>query len=157
MARIIVRRPTQTDVEKLYAFHENKQNVFPGLIGSNRLYKWPWASCPLISISCSISSRGDSGRVRFILLEGGFAITRFMEFGKLLLWCLQELVVLMKSISQPGLNDVKRIRYNTCLIIKIRFAKKKKGNLSDFFSGGTTVDEADPAMEDVHMYSSNVT
>ncbi|GJT48417.1 protein translocase subunit SecA2, chloroplastic isoform X1 [Tanacetum coccineum] len=45
-----LRRPTQTDVEKLYAFHENKHG-FP------------------------------------------------------------EWVVLMKSISQPGSNDVKRIRY----------------------------------------------
>ncbi|GJY89993.1 hypothetical protein Tco_0505189 [Tanacetum coccineum] len=45
-----LRRPTQTDVEKLYAFHENKH-----------------------------------------------------EFS--------EWAVLMKSISQPGSNDVKRIRY----------------------------------------------
>ncbi|GJU52170.1 protein translocase subunit SecA2, chloroplastic isoform X1 [Tanacetum coccineum] len=49
-ARVIWEGPTQTDVEKLYAFHENKHG-FP-----------EWA-------------------------------------------------VLMKSISQPGSNDVKRIRY----------------------------------------------
>ncbi|GKD58907.1 protein translocase subunit SecA2, chloroplastic isoform X1 [Tanacetum coccineum] len=53
-----LRRPTQTDVEKLYAFHENKH----GFPGSNN---------EIISI----------------------------------------MDVAMKSISQPGLNDVKRIRY----------------------------------------------
>ncbi|GJW46985.1 hypothetical protein Tco_0078631 [Tanacetum coccineum] len=50
-----LRRPTQTDVEKLYAFHENKHG-FPG-------------------------SNNDVN------------------------------AVFMKSISQPGSNDVKRIRY----------------------------------------------
>ncbi|GKF00064.1 ALP1-like protein isoform X1 [Tanacetum coccineum] len=38
-------RPTQTDVEKLYAFHENKHG-FPGMIGSIYCTKWPWAQCP---------------------------------------------------------------------------------------------------------------
>ncbi|GKF68068.1 WAT1-related protein isoform X1 [Tanacetum coccineum] len=40
-----LRRPTQTDVEKLYAFHENKHG-FPGTIGSIDCTKWSWAQCP---------------------------------------------------------------------------------------------------------------
>ncbi|GKB98992.1 ALP1-like protein isoform X1 [Tanacetum coccineum] len=39
-----LRRPTQTDVEKLYAFHENKHG-FPGMIGSIDCTKWLWAQC----------------------------------------------------------------------------------------------------------------
>ncbi|GJW81110.1 WAT1-related protein isoform X1 [Tanacetum coccineum] len=40
-----LRRPTQTDVEKLYAFHENKHG-FPSMIGSIDCTKWPWAQRP---------------------------------------------------------------------------------------------------------------
>ncbi|GJZ08954.1 protein translocase subunit SecA2, chloroplastic isoform X1 [Tanacetum coccineum] len=71
-----LRRPTQTDVEKLYAFHENKHG-FPGMIGSIDCTKWSWAQCP------------QAYRAQFS----------------------RERAVLMKSISQPGSNDVKRIRY----------------------------------------------
>ncbi|GJY60226.1 protein translocase subunit SecA2, chloroplastic isoform X1 [Tanacetum coccineum] len=39
-----LRRPTQIDIEKLYAFHENKHG-FPGMIGSIDYTKWPWAEC----------------------------------------------------------------------------------------------------------------
>ncbi|GKD84892.1 WAT1-related protein isoform X1 [Tanacetum coccineum] len=47
-----LRRPTQTDVEKLYAFHENKHG-FPGMIGSIDCTKWSWAQCPSISAQFS--------------------------------------------------------------------------------------------------------
>ncbi|GKB15006.1 WAT1-related protein isoform X1 [Tanacetum coccineum] len=40
-----LRRPKQTNVEKLYAFHENKHG-FPGMIGSIDCTKWSWAQCP---------------------------------------------------------------------------------------------------------------
>ncbi|GJV90385.1 protein translocase subunit SecA2, chloroplastic isoform X1 [Tanacetum coccineum] len=73
-----LRRPTQTDVEKLYAFHENKHG------------------------------RGDSGSEPFILLEA-------VASQDLWIWHaffgVAEWAVLMKSILQPGSNDVKRIRY----------------------------------------------
>ncbi|GJT38970.1 ALP1-like protein [Tanacetum coccineum] len=61
-----LRRPTQTDVEKLYAFHENKHG-FPGMIGSIDCTKWPWAQCP--QAYRAQFSRGDSGSEPFILLE----------------------------------------------------------------------------------------
>nr|GEW40648.1 hypothetical protein [Tanacetum cinerariifolium] len=72
-----LRRPTQSDVEKLYAFHENKHG-FPGkapevpFVANDVTYKWG-----------------------YYLTDGIYS----------------EWAVLMKSISQPGSNDVKRIRY----------------------------------------------
>ncbi|GJR48460.1 ALP1-like protein isoform X1 [Tanacetum coccineum] len=61
-----LRRPAQTDVEKLYAFHENKHR-FSGMIGSIDCTKWPWAQCPQ-AYRAQFSS-GDSGSEPFILLE----------------------------------------------------------------------------------------
>ncbi|GKA28444.1 transposon ty3-I gag-pol polyprotein [Tanacetum coccineum] len=61
-----LRRPTQTDVEKLYAFHEEKHG-FPGMIGSIDCTKWSWAQCP--QAYRAQFSRGDSGLEPFILLE----------------------------------------------------------------------------------------
>nr|GEV02554.1 hypothetical protein [Tanacetum cinerariifolium] len=61
-----LRRPTQTDVEKLYAFYEEKHR-FPGMIGSIDCTKWPWAQCP--QAYRAQFSRGDSGSEPFILLE----------------------------------------------------------------------------------------
>ncbi|GJW69631.1 putative nuclease HARBI1 isoform X2 [Tanacetum coccineum] len=100
-----LRRPTQTDVEKLYAFHENKHG-FPGMIGRIECTKWSWAQCP--QAYCAQFSRGDSGSKSFILLEA-------VASQDLWIWHaffgVAEWAVLMKSISQPGSNDVKRIRY----------------------------------------------
>ncbi|GJZ77852.1 ALP1-like protein [Tanacetum coccineum] len=61
-----LRKPTQTDVEKLYAFHEHKHR-FPVIIGSIDNRKWLWAQCP-IGLHGHIC-RGDSGSDPFILLE----------------------------------------------------------------------------------------
>nr|GEZ19613.1 hypothetical protein [Tanacetum cinerariifolium] len=61
-----LRRPTQTDVEKLYAFHKNKHG-FPSMIGSIDCTKWPWGECP--QAYRAQFSRGDSGSEPFILLE----------------------------------------------------------------------------------------
>ncbi|GKB11438.1 protein translocase subunit SecA2, chloroplastic isoform X1 [Tanacetum coccineum] len=69
---------TQTGVEKLYAFHENKHGFPVGkapevlFVANDVTYKWG-----------------------YYLTDGIYP----------------EWVVLMKSISQPGSNDVKRIRY----------------------------------------------
>nr|GEW89494.1 hypothetical protein [Tanacetum cinerariifolium] len=147
-----LRRPTQTDVEKLYAFHENKHG-FPGMIGSIDCTKWPWAQCP--QAYRAQFSRGDSGSEPFILLEAvasqdlwvwhvffGVAgsnndinvlrqslVLNYLKVGKapevpfvaydvtykwgyyLTDGIYLEWAVLMKSISQSGSNDVKRIRY----------------------------------------------
>ncbi|GKE64117.1 ALP1-like protein isoform X1, partial [Tanacetum coccineum] len=62
---------TQTDVEKLYAFHENKHE-FPGMIGSIDCTKWSWDQCP--QAYRAQFSRGDSGSEPFILLEADYAL-----------------------------------------------------------------------------------
>ncbi|GJX02760.1 ALP1-like protein [Tanacetum coccineum] len=147
-----LRRPTQTDVEKLYAFHENKHG-FPGMIGSIDCTKWSWAQCP--QAYRAQFSRGDSGSEPFILLEavasqdlwiwhaffgvagsnndvnvlwqslvlnnlkvGKAPEVPFMANNVTYKWgyyltdgIYPEWAVLMKFISQPGSNDVKRIRY----------------------------------------------
>ncbi|GJX01505.1 ALP1-like protein [Tanacetum coccineum] len=147
-----LRRPTQTDVEKLYAFHENKHG-FPGMIGRIDCTKWPWAQCP--QAYHAQFSKGDSGSEPFILLEAvtsqdlwiwraffGVAgsnndvnvlrqslVLNDLKVGKapevsfaandvnykrgyyLTDEIYPKWAVLMKSISQPGSNDVKQIRY----------------------------------------------
>ncbi|GJV79848.1 putative ribonuclease H-like domain-containing protein [Tanacetum coccineum] len=57
-----LRRPTQTNVEKLYAFHEKKHG-FPGMIDSIDCTKWSWAQCP--QAYRAQFSRGDSGTASF--------------------------------------------------------------------------------------------
>nr|GFB80163.1 hypothetical protein [Tanacetum cinerariifolium] len=61
-----LQKTTQTDIEKLYAYHEEKHG-FPGMVGSIDYTKWPWAQCPvgLRGQFC----RGDSGSDPFVLLE----------------------------------------------------------------------------------------
>ncbi|GJW50743.1 ALP1-like protein [Tanacetum coccineum] len=61
-----LRKPTQTDVEKLYAFHEKKHG-FPSMIGNIDCTKWMWAQCP--QAYRAQFSRGDSRSGPFILLE----------------------------------------------------------------------------------------
>ncbi|GJS56340.1 ALP1-like protein isoform X1 [Tanacetum coccineum] len=114
-----LRRPTQTDVEKLYAFHENKHG-FPGMIGSIDCTKWSWAQCP--QAYRAQFSRGDSGSEPFILLEA-------VASQDLWIWhaffgvagsnndvnVLRQSPVLndlkVGKAPEPGSNDVKRIRY----------------------------------------------
>ncbi|GJZ55367.1 ALP1-like protein [Tanacetum coccineum] len=41
-----LRKPTQTNIDKLYAYHREKHK-FSGLVGSIECTKWPWAQCPV--------------------------------------------------------------------------------------------------------------
>ncbi|GJU24065.1 ALP1-like protein isoform X1 [Tanacetum coccineum] len=41
-----LRKPTQTNIDKLYAYHGEKHE-FSGLVGSIECTKWPWAQCPV--------------------------------------------------------------------------------------------------------------
>nr|GEW54435.1 protein ALP1-like isoform X1 [Tanacetum cinerariifolium] len=61
-----LRKPTQTDIEKLYAYHEEKHG-FLGMVGSIDCMKWPWDQCPVRL--CSQLCRGDSRSYPFSLLE----------------------------------------------------------------------------------------
>ncbi|GJT79979.1 putative nuclease HARBI1 [Tanacetum coccineum] len=61
-----LRKPTYTDIEKLYAYH-NEKHGFPGMLGSIDCTDWPWAHCP-VAFKAQFS-RGDHGPDPFILLE----------------------------------------------------------------------------------------
>ncbi|GJX34484.1 ALP1-like protein [Tanacetum coccineum] len=43
--REYLRQPIYTDMEKLYAHHEQKHG-FPGMIGNVDCTDWPWENCP---------------------------------------------------------------------------------------------------------------
>ncbi|GJU84851.1 WAT1-related protein isoform X1 [Tanacetum coccineum] len=107
-----LRRPTQTDVEKLYAFHKNKHG-FPGMIGSVDCTKWSWAQCSNNDVNVLRQSPvlndlkvGKAPEVPFVANDVTYKWRYYLTDGIYPKW-----VVLMKSISQPGSNDVKRIRY----------------------------------------------
>ncbi|GJW73503.1 ALP1-like protein [Tanacetum coccineum] len=118
-----LRRPTQTDVEKLYAFHENKHG-FRGMIGCIDCTKWPWAQCPqAYRAQFSRGSNNDVNVLRQSLVLNDLKVGKapevpFVANDVTYKWgyyltdgIYPEWAVLMKSISQPGSNDVKRIRY----------------------------------------------
>ncbi|GKD51912.1 ALP1-like protein, partial [Tanacetum coccineum] len=61
-----LRKLTYTDMEKLYAYHEEKHG-FPRMLGNIDCTDWPWENCP-VAFKAQFS-RGDHGPDPFILLE----------------------------------------------------------------------------------------
>ncbi|GJV24225.1 ALP1-like protein [Tanacetum coccineum] len=61
-----LRKPTYTDMEKLYTYH-NEKHGFPGMLGSIDCTDWPWENCP-VAFKAQFC-RGDHGPDPFILLE----------------------------------------------------------------------------------------
>nr|GEZ38235.1 hypothetical protein [Tanacetum cinerariifolium] len=61
-----LRKPTVTDVEKLYLHHEEKHG-FPGMLGSLDCMDWEWFGCPYAFKAQYV--RRDHGLNPFILLE----------------------------------------------------------------------------------------
>ncbi|GJV86251.1 putative nuclease HARBI1 [Tanacetum coccineum] len=61
-----LRKPTYTDIEKLYTYH-NEKHGFPGMLGSIDCTNWSWANCP-VAFKAQFS-RGDHWPDPFILLE----------------------------------------------------------------------------------------
>ncbi|GJZ19040.1 ALP1-like protein [Tanacetum coccineum] len=53
-----LRKLTYTNMEKLYAHHDEKHE-FPGMLGSIDCIDWPWANCP--DAYRAQFSRGDHG------------------------------------------------------------------------------------------------
>ncbi|GKF21167.1 ALP1-like protein [Tanacetum coccineum] len=121
-----LRKPTQTDVEKLYAFHEEKHG-FPGMLGSIDCTKWPWAQCPvgLHGRFC----RGGSGPDPFTLLEAIASQDLWICHAFFsVAWSNNDINVMRQSLllndlkggkvpavsfvaNNPGSTDTKRIRY----------------------------------------------
>ncbi|GJW54929.1 ALP1-like protein [Tanacetum coccineum] len=61
-----LRKPTLIDVERLYAFHENKHALL-GMLGSLDCTDWAWFGCPIVHKAHYC--RRDHGPDPFILLE----------------------------------------------------------------------------------------
>nr|GEV00364.1 hypothetical protein [Tanacetum cinerariifolium] len=61
-----LRKPSYTDMEKLYAYHDEKHG-FPSMLESIDCTHWPWANC-LVAYRAQFSM-GDHGSDPFILLE----------------------------------------------------------------------------------------
>ncbi|GKE18813.1 ALP1-like protein [Tanacetum coccineum] len=55
-----LRKSTYTDIEKLYARHDEKHG-FLGMLGSIDCTHWSWANCPVAYIAQF--SRGDTGQI----------------------------------------------------------------------------------------------
>ncbi|GKC97858.1 ALP1-like protein [Tanacetum coccineum] len=130
--RGVLRRPTQTDVEKLYAFHENKHG-FPGMIGSIDCTKWLWAQCP--QAYRAQFSRGDSGSEPFILLEAVASqdlwIWHAFFVGKSTEGSISRYVELLQR--SRSLKRITHLMY-TCIILHNMIRKEKGKAISpDFY------------------------
>ncbi|GJU08774.1 phytosulfokine receptor 1-like protein [Tanacetum coccineum] len=112
-----LRKPTYTDMEKLYVYHDEK-HVFLGMLENIDCTDWPWANCPLAYIAQFC--RGDHEPNPFILLEGRAPDVPFVannvpyKRGYYLTdGIYPQWSVLIKSIKNPGRSDHKRILYKT--------------------------------------------
>ncbi|GKB55835.1 protein translocase subunit SecA2, chloroplastic isoform X1 [Tanacetum coccineum] len=92
-----LRRPTQTDVKKLNAFHE-KNHRFPGSNNDVNILR----QSPVLN---DLKVR-KAPEVPFVANDVTYKWRYYLTDG-----IYQEWAVLMKSIAQPGSTDVKRIRY----------------------------------------------
>ncbi|GKC29150.1 ALP1-like protein [Tanacetum coccineum] len=61
-----LQKPTYTDMEKLYVYHEEKHGL-PRMLGSIDCTDWSWENC-LVAFGAQFS-RDDHGPDPFILLE----------------------------------------------------------------------------------------
>ncbi|GJW70895.1 protein translocase subunit SecA2, chloroplastic isoform X1 [Tanacetum coccineum] len=136
-----LQRPTQTDVEKLYAFHENKHG-FPGMIGSIDCTKWSWAQCP--QAYRAQFSRGDSGsndvkRIRY--KQAHEAARKYVEraFG-----VLKKIWVIVRTHARSrSLKRITHLMY-TCIILHNMIRKEKGKAISPGFYPEEKHSEDDP-------------
>ncbi|GJX49573.1 ALP1-like protein [Tanacetum coccineum] len=110
-----LRKPTVTDVEKLYLHHEEKHG-FSGMLGSLDCTDWEWFSCPYAFKEQYV--RRDHGPNPFILLKA-------VASQDLWIWhaffgvagsnkdinIYPELAPLVKTIPESADDDQKRILY----------------------------------------------
>ncbi|GKC37268.1 ALP1-like protein [Tanacetum coccineum] len=120
-----LRKPTVTDIEKLYRHHEEKHG-FPRMLGSLDCTDWEWFGCPYAFKGQYV--RRDHGPNPFILLEAvvsqdlwiwhAFFEIPFVANGVtyrsgyyLVDGIYPELAPLVKTIPEPSDDDHKRILY----------------------------------------------
>ncbi|GJV75141.1 ALP1-like protein [Tanacetum coccineum] len=102
-AEEFLQKPTYTDMEKLYAYHEEKHG-FLGMLGSIDYTDWPSENCP-VSFIAQFSRAPD---VPFVANNMPYKRGYYLSDGIYLQWS-----VLIKSIKNQGIDDHKRILYKT--------------------------------------------
>ncbi|GJZ69476.1 ALP1-like protein [Tanacetum coccineum] len=100
-----LRKPTVTDIEKLYRHHE-ENHKFPGMLGSLDSTDWERFGCSYAFKAQYV--RRDHGSNPFILLK---AITSYRSGYYLVDGIYPELASLVKTIPEPSDDDNKRILY----------------------------------------------
>nr|GEV67372.1 hypothetical protein [Tanacetum cinerariifolium] len=111
-----LRKPTVTDIEKLYRHHEEKYG-FPRMLGSLDCTDWEWFGCPYAFKGQYV--RRDHGSNPFILLEAIASQDLWISFvangvsypsGYYLVdGIYPKLTPLVKTIPEPADDDHKRI------------------------------------------------
>ncbi|GKB81727.1 ALP1-like protein [Tanacetum coccineum] len=113
-----LRKPTVTDIEKLYRHHKEKYG-FPGMLGSLDCTDWEWFGCPYAFKGQYV--RRDHGSNSFILSKDVASQDLWIPFvandvtyrsGYYLVdEIYPELAPLVKTIPEPSDDDHKRILY----------------------------------------------
>ncbi|GJT66878.1 reverse transcriptase domain-containing protein [Tanacetum coccineum] len=100
-----LRKPTVTDIEKLYLHHEEKHG-FPGMLGSLDCTDWEWFGCPYAFKAHYVRRDHGAPVIPFVANGVTYRSGYYLVDGIYL-----ELSPLVKTILEPADNDHKRILY----------------------------------------------
>ncbi|GJX42306.1 ALP1-like protein [Tanacetum coccineum] len=106
-----LRKPTVTDVEKLYRHHEETHG-FPGMLGILDCTDWEWFGCPYAFKGQYV--RRDHGSNPFILLEAIPFVANGVTYPSgyyLVDGIYPEFAPLVKTIPEPSNDDHKRVLF----------------------------------------------
>nr|GEW39123.1 hypothetical protein [Tanacetum cinerariifolium] len=106
-----LRKPTVTDIEKLYRHHEEK-HMFPGMLGSLDYTDWEWYGCPYGFKSQYV--RRDH-EIPFVANGVTYPYGCYLVDN-----IYPKLATLVKTIPEPTVDDHKRILYK----LKLESARK---------------------------------
>ncbi|GJX51223.1 ALP1-like protein [Tanacetum coccineum] len=99
-----LRKPTVTDVEKLYRHHEAKHG-FPGMLGSLDCTDWEWFGCPY-AFKAQYVRRDHAPEIPFVANGVTYPSGYYLVDG-----IYPELAPLVKTIPEPADDDHRRILY----------------------------------------------
>ncbi|GJX20605.1 ALP1-like protein [Tanacetum coccineum] len=99
-----LRKPTMTDVLKLYRHHEEKHG-FPGMLGSLDCTDWEWFGCPY-GFKAQYVRRDHAPEIPFVANGVTYPWGYYLVDG-----IYPELLTFAKTIPEPSDDDHKRILY----------------------------------------------